>query len=61
MVTMPLSFSAEEMLLMFIGDINTDGTGEDWEYKDGFAQRLGGGPQAFDLKITRSIMELSMV
>ena len=31
------------------GDINTDGTGEDWEYKDGFAQRLGGGPQAFDL------------
>ncbi|HBI33174.1 MAG TPA: hypothetical protein DDY45_14120 [Verrucomicrobiales bacterium] len=31
------------------GDINTDGSGEDWEYKDGFAQRLGGGPQAFDL------------
>ena len=31
------------------GDINTDGTGQDWEYKDGFAQRLGGGPQAFDL------------
>lgn len=31
------------------GDINTDGTGEAWEYKDGFAQRLGGGPQAFDL------------
>jgi len=31
------------------GDINTDGTGQEWEYKDGFAQRLGGGPQAFDL------------
>ena len=41
-------FSGGNVVDIF-GDINTDGTGEDWEYKDGFAQRLGGGPQAFDL------------
>lgn len=41
-------FSGGNVVDVF-GDINTDGTGEDWEYMDGFAQRLGGGPQAFDL------------
>lgn len=30
------------------GDINTNGDGESWDYTDGFAQRLGGGPSAFD-------------
>ena len=31
------------------GDIDVDGSGKDWEYKDGFAQRIGGTPGAFDL------------
>lgn len=30
------------------GDINTKGTGEDWEYKDGFAQRTGGEAGEFN-------------
>ena len=41
-------FNGENVVDIF-GDINTDGTGEDWEYKDGFAQRTGGSAGDFDL------------
>ena len=30
------------------GDININGDAESWDYTDGFAQRLGAGPSAFD-------------
>ena len=30
------------------GDINVDGTGQPWEYSDGFASRIGAGVGAFD-------------
>ena len=30
------------------GDPNVDGSGESWEYADGFALRTGGGPGAFN-------------
>lgn len=39
-------FSDGEVIDTF-GDINIDGTGEPWEYKDGYAVRIGGEPGEF--------------
>jgi hypothetical protein len=39
-------FSDGEVIDTF-GDINVDGTGEPWEYKDGYAVRIGGEPGEF--------------
>jgi hypothetical protein len=39
------------------GDINVNGDGETWDYTDGYAVRIGGGPGAFDQANYQSVFQ----